>query len=134
MGRLKSDLQNALYGNKIKSQLQMGENMIFQDSVAYYTEAKASTGYRAVIGITDRRIIIEPTIQSNNVTNFFYYDIQSIEEEIHQGFRLGRQPAVIHIVRKDGFHFYIYAFSCVDHETRNMLLTIQNALRNFNNK
>lgn len=130
MGRLKSDLQNKLYGNQIKTELQSGENLIFQNSIAYYQEPKASTAFRAVIGITNRRVIIEPTMRPNDVISLFYYDIQSITEEVYQGFRIGRKPAVIHITRKDNVHYYLYSYSTDNNETRNMLLTIQNALNN----
>ena len=66
----------------------------------------------------------------NDVISLFYYDIQSITEEVYQGFRIGRKPAVIHITRKDNIHYYLYSYSTDNNETRNMLLTIQNALNN----
>lgn len=132
MGRFKSDLQNMLYGNKISTELQFGEELIFQNSVAYYQEPTASTALRAVIGITNRRIIIEPTTHKNDITSVFYYDIQSMEEEVFQGFRIGRKPAVIHLTRQDNTSYYFYSYSTDNNETRNLLLTIRNAWQNFN--
>lgn len=132
MGRLKSDLQNKLYGNQIKTDLQFGEKLIFQNSIAFYQHEKSSQAARAVIGITGRRVIIEPTVHKNDISSLFYYDIQSINEEQFQGFRIGAKPAVIHITRKDNVNYYIYSYSGDNNETRNMLFTIKNALNNFN--
>lgn len=132
MGRLRSDLQNKLYGNQIKTDLQFGENLIFQNSIAFYQDKNSSSATRAVIGITDRRVIIEPTVHKKNISSLFYYDIQSISEEQFQGFRLGAKPAVIHITRKDNVNYYIYSYSGDNNETRNMLLTIKNAYEHFN--
>ena len=132
MGRLKSDLQNKLYGNQIKTKLQPDENLIFQNSIAFYQDPTASSALRAVIGITNKRVVIEPTLNKNNVIHIPYCDIQSINEEVFQGFRIGRKPVVAHLTLTKPANYYLYSYSTDNNETRNLLLTIQNAWSNSN--
>ena len=132
MGIFKSELQNLIYGNKIKSPLMVGETLYFQNSIYYYQQ-QPNWAVRAVIGITDKRIVIEPTVvnEKHRSVGILYADILSVEAGRHAGAKLGLPPAVIDIALRDGTAYHLYATTKKQTDTQNMLGQIRSAWDNY---
>ncbi len=123
MGKLKSELHNVIYGKKIKTAMLPEEVLTYQDSIFYYISSDSGNlGYRAVLGITNQRMIIEPTImtEKHSSVNLFYRDIASVEEGKHIGVKLGKKPIVINVTLGDGVVYSIYASSTYNSDTKNL--------------
>jgi len=130
MGRLKSDLQNLIYGRKVKTPMQPGELKAFEDSVYFYTSADSGNlNWRAVLGITDKRVILEPTTRRSEKLVVTYADVAAVEAGVYKGISLPADKPVINLTLKDGRVYSLYATSQYKSDTRNMLGILKLSLR-----
>lgn len=58
MGKIKQSIRNIRYGTKIRTALSIGESLLYQDVLSCSTN-KGRLWCSAVIGLTDKRVLIE---------------------------------------------------------------------------